>query len=181
MTKNRFKLRLTLSKKQQKRLKKILPPIGIGLLGFFTGIVGTVIISSRHTPANLVWAADANVKMPKDLRTFLENRNDCHEYRGAGSPTGVGLWGVYQVSRDRYAKIAYGCSWHLSSYIMAVRQKHDWQLLRPAEYFAPFKDGINPSQGALPYCSVIERYKIPDEIESFCITNDGSAQSNSIK
>lgn len=175
------KRKVKLNKKQQKQLKKLLIPLGIGLVSLLMGIAGTSLFYNRRAPHNLVWAADSSVKLPKDLRKFLENKNDCREYRGSGTPTGVGLWGVYQASQDKYAKIAYGCSWSLSSYVMAVKQKTGWELLQPTQYFAPFKDGVNPAQGALPYCDMLEKYKIPSEIESFCIKRDGSAQSNPVK
>lgn len=175
------KRKVKLTKKQQKQLKTLLIPFGIGLVSLLIGIAGTSLFYNRKVPDNLVWAADSSVKLPKDLRKFLEKQNDCREYRGSGTPTGVGLWGVYQVSQGKYAKIAYGCSWSLSSYIMAVKQKGGWELLRPTQYFAPFKDGVNPAQGALPYCAMLEKYKIPNDIESFCIKGDGSAQSNQIR
>ncbi len=181
MAKHRFKRKLKLSKRQQKQFKKFLIPIGIGLIGFLIGFVASNVISGSKKPMNLVWVADSEVQLPKDLRKFLEGQQDCREYRGTGTPTGVGLWGVYQIHKGQFAKIAYGCSWSLSSYIMAVRQKTGWELLKPTEYFAPFKDGINPSQGALPYCAMLEKHKIPSQIESFCITADGSAQNNPLE
>ncbi|MES2971344.1 MAG: hypothetical protein V4702_03425 [Patescibacteria group bacterium] len=178
MAKASLKKKLKLSKKQQKQFRKLLITFGIGLAGFMTGILTTVVLNRPEPPRNLVWAADIEVSVPKDLRKFLENQSDCQQYRGTDSPTGVGLWGVYQTSKGRFAKIAYGCSWSLSSYIMAIKQDDQWQLLQPTEYFAPFKDGVSPAQGALPYCSIIEKYKIPKDIESFCISNDNKAQSN---
>lgn len=84
------------------------------------------------------------------------------------------------MSKNRYAKIAYGCSWNLNSYIMAVKPKDSWLLIKPADYFAPFHDAVNPSQGALPFCTQLEMYKIPKDIESFCINADGSAAANTL-
>jgi hypothetical protein len=172
------KRNLKLTKKQKKRFQSLVRPIVIGFGGFIFGIVLMILLQSDSAPQNIVWAADDSVKVPGDLRAYLESRDDCKEYKGTGTPTGVGLWGVYQVADNRFAKIAYGCSWGLSSYIMAVKQKTGWELLKPTEYFAPFKDGINPAQGALPYCAMLEKHKIPSHIESFCITADGTAQSN---
>ncbi len=178
MVKKKNRLKLKLSKKQRKQLIHYGKPVLAGFLGLLIGIGATNLLASRRAPSNLVWAADSTVKVPKDLRAFLVAKNDCKAYRGAGSPTGVGLWGVYQVSKNQYAKIAYGCSWNLSSYVMAVKQKGSWQLIKPTEYFAPFKNGVDPSKGALPFCAVLEKYKIPKDIEPFCVKADGAAQSN---
>ncbi len=174
------KKKLKLSKKQRKQLKSVAVPIAIGIAGLLVGIVATKILASTHTPANIVWAADKTVKVPEDLRRYLDTKNDCKAYRGTDTPTGVGLWGVYQVSKSQYAKIAYGCSWNLTNYIMAVKHEGKWQLIEPTEYFAPFKDGVDPTKGALPYCAVVEKYKIPNAIEPFCIKPDGNAQSNQL-
>lgn len=178
MVKKKNRLKLKLSKKQHRRLIHYGKPVLAGLLGLLIGVAATKLSDSRRAPSNLVWAADNTVKIPKDLRAFLMAKNDCKAYRGTDSPTGVGLWGVYQVSKSQYAKIAYGCSWNLSSYVMAVKQKGSWQLIKPTEYFAPFKNGVDPSKGALPFCNVLEQYKIPKDIEPFCVKADGSAQSN---
>lgn len=174
------KKKFKLSKKQRKQVSRFGVPVLAGLLGLFLGIIITTFVSGRRAPTNLVWAADNTVKIPRDLRRFLETKNDCQAYRGTGTPTGVGLWGVYQTSKDQFAKIAYGCSWSLNSYVMAVKQKGLWQLLKPTEYFAPFKDGVDPSKGALPFCAVVEKYKIPKDIEPFCIKPDGTAQANEL-
>lgn len=174
--KSKFKVKL--SKKQRKKLISIGLPVLAGLFGLILGVVATKFLLVQKSPSNLVWPADNTVKVPKDLRKFLESQDDCKEYKETGSPRGVGLWGVYQTSKGQFAKIAYGCSWNLSSYIMAIKQKGVWQLLQPTEYFAPFKDGVDPSKGALPFCAVVETYKIPKDIEPFCIQPDGSAKSN---
>ena len=172
------KKKLKLSNKQRKKLNSIAIPVLAGLVGLTLGIGITKLPVSLRSPANIVWAADKTVKIPRDLRRFLAAKNDCQAYRGTNTPTGVGLWGVYQVSRNQYAKIAYGCSWNLSSYIMAVKYGGSWQLIQPTEYFAPFKDGVDPTKGALPYCALVEKYKIPHDIEPFCVKSDGSAQGN---
>lgn len=172
------KKKFKLSKKQRKQLIFVVTSVGIGLTGLLLGIVLMNVVNARNVPTNLIWASEPSVKVPDDLRTFLETRNDCEHYRGIDTPTGVGLWGVYQTSQGKFAKIAYGCSWNLNSYIMAVKQKQGWLLIQPAEYFAPFKDGVDASKGALPFCTVIEKYKIPKDIESFCIKSDGTAQAN---
>lgn len=172
--KSRFKAQF--NKKQRKQIKSVGLPILIGLLCLNIGIVGTRFFEARRVPANIVWAADKTVKVPGDLRSFLDSRDDCQSYRGTGSPAGVGLWGVYQVSKGKFAKIAYGCSWSLSSYIMAVKEKSGWKLLPPTEYFAPFQGST--ATGALPQCAMVDQYKIDKSIEPFCITTDGSARAN---
>lgn len=167
-------------KKQRQKLVNLAVPMAIILSSLLTGVIATLVIINRNVYSNLVWAADSTVRVPRDLEKFLGGQDGCKEYRGTGTPTGIGLWGVYQVSQEKYAKIAYGCSWSLSSYIMAVKQDNFWQLVKPTEYFAPFKDSTNAGSGALPYCSQLEKYKIPKDIESFCIKEDGSAKSNDI-
>lgn len=175
--KSRFKLKL--SKKQRKQLQRAVKPLLVGFVGLLIGISGLGLWHWLRPPSNLVWAADKTIKIPRDLRTYLQHTdNDCEAYRGKDSPTGVGLWGVYQVSKGQYAKIAYGCSWSLSSYIMAVKKDGSWQLIPPTEYFAPFKNGVDPTKGALPFCVVVEKYSIPKDIEPFCILADGTAKSS---
>jgi hypothetical protein len=174
------KKRLKFSRKQRKQIVRVGLPVLAAALGLFIGVGATNLYKGRRAPQNLVWAADKGVKVPNNLRKFLETKNDCKAYRGTNTPTGVGLWGVYQVADGRYAKIAYGCSWSLNTYVMAVKQKGAWQLLKPTEYFAPFKDGLDPTKGALPFCTMVEKYKIPHDIEPFCIQPDGSAKSNEL-
>lgn len=176
MAKKKYKL----SKKQQQKLKSLSLFLAIFAIGLALGV--TLIkfnATNKGTPKNLVWAADNTVKIPASLRKFLVTRNDCGHYKGNGSPDGVGLWSVYQVSNERFAKIAYGCSWNLTSYIMAVKQNNGWILVPPKEYFAEFKDSPGKA-GALPNCSQLEKYKINKSIEPFCITTDGTAKTNDI-
>ncbi len=167
-----------ISKQQRKRVAKYAQPALAGFLGIIIGVTATTFLAGIQSPANLVWAADKTVKIPKDLREFLSTKDECKTYRGAELPGGVGLWGVYQVSKNSYAKIAYGCSWNLSNYIMAVKNTQGWQLLQPVDYFAPFKEGVDPTKGALPFCAVVDQYKIPKNIEPFCINPDGTAKAN---
>lgn len=174
------KKKFKLSKKQRKQVLALGIPVLAGIAGLIIGISAITLISYQLKPSNLVWAADKTVSVPKGLKTFLENKDNCNEYRGKGTPDGIGLWGVYQTSKGQFAKIAYGCSWNLDSYIMAVKYKGSWQLLPPIGYFAPFKDGVDPAKGALPLCEVIKKYGIPKDIESFCIASDGSAKLNDI-
>lgn len=167
-----------LTKKQRQKLRSLALPLITLMLGLLVGIQMTKIIGTSKTPSNLVWAADNTVKVPVSLTDYLLTKDDCKHYKGSGSPKGLGLWAVYQVSGDTFAKIAYGCSWNLSSYIMAVKLGKSWTLLPPTEYFAPFNEGNDPRTGALPQCSILEKYKIPKSIESFCINADGSAKNN---
>lgn len=175
-SKKKRSTRIRINKNRRAQLVKWGVPFVVGFVFLNIGIVGTRFLDSRISPGNIVWAADETAKIPTDLRKFLNNRDDCQNYRGESTPTGVGLWGVYQVSGGKFAKISYGCSWSLTSYKMAVKQSGDWILLLPTDYFAPFA-GSN-SAGALPYCKVIDNYKIPKDIEPFCIKDDGSAISN---
>lgn len=178
MAKNR---KFKLSKKQRVQAYSVGIPLIAGCLGLIGGIILTrLLMTPRSLPTNLVWAADKTVNVPQDLRTFLESKQNCNDYRGKGAPAGVGLWGVYQTTGGRFAKIAYGCSWSLDTYIMAIKQKDTWQLLPPSEYFAPFKDAIAADKGALPFCAVLEKYKIPKNIESFCVTSEGNAKPNQL-
>lgn len=178
MAKKKSKFKVRLNKKQRLQLKTIGIPLLIGLVCLNIGIVGTRFFESRQVPGNIVWAADESVTVPGDLKRFLETKNDCKNYRGTDTPTGVGLWGVYQVSQGKFAKIAYGCSWSLSSYVMAVKEQKGWKLLMPTQYFAPFQGST--STGAIPLCVVIDQYKIDKSIEPFCITTEGTARANTI-
>lgn len=176
--KSKSKPTIKLSKKQRLQLKTYGLPLLVGLLCLNVGIVGTRLFEARQNPRNIVWAADATVNVPSSLRNYLKDKDVCHNYRGVNTPTGVGLWGVFQVSQNKFAKIAYGCSWSLSTYVLAVHEKSGWKLLEPAEYFAPFNG--SSSTGAIPHCSVLEQYKIDKIIEPFCISPDGSARPNEI-
>ena len=172
------KKKIKLSARRRRQLKSFTPFLLAGIIGFIVGTLGLRILAGFNKPSNLVWAADSTVAMPKGLEDFLESQNGCKEYRGTGTPTGLGLWGVYQTSKGKFAKIAYGCSWNLVSYIMAVKQSGKWQLLQPKEYFASVRDGADPVVGGLPRCTVIEKYKIDKNIEPFCIASDGTAKPN---
>lgn len=176
--KSKIKFKIKLSKKRRLQLKTYGVPLLTGLLCLNIGIVGTRLFEARQNPRNIVWAADETVQIPSSLREYLEQKNVCQNYRGSTTATGVGLWGVFQVSQDKFAKIAYGCSWSLSTYILAVHENSGWKLLEPAEYFAPFKGSA--STGAIPHCSVLQKYKIDKVIEPFCIAADGSARPNEI-
>lgn len=169
-----------ISKKRRQKILSMAIPMLVILASILFGSALTLITKNAEKPNNLVWAADNTVKLPADLKRFLLKQNRCEQYKGKKSLSGVGLWGVYQTSEDKYAKIAYGCSWSLSTYIMAVHHDKTWRLIEPAEYFAPFKDGVNAGSGALPYCSQLEKYRIPKDIESFCISADGSAKNNEL-
>lgn len=176
MAKKKSKLKIKLTKKQRLQLKTYGVPVLVGLLCLNIGIIGTRMFEARQTPRNIVWAADETVYLPTSLRKYLSGKQECQNYRGADTPTGVGLWSVFQVSEGKFAKIAYGCSWSLTTYVMAVQEKSGWKLLAPSEYFAPFKD--SSATGAIPLCNVLEQYKINKAIEPFCIAHDGSARPN---
>ncbi len=169
-----------LSKQNRQKLKAIAMVVCAVVLGVLIGVGGTRLMSHQKPAMNLIWPADNTVKVPPDLFKFLETQNSCEHYRGNDSPTGIGLWGVYQISQNKFAKIAYGCSWSLTPYIMAIKQSNHWQLIQPADYFAPFKGSIDSRGGALPFCSVVQKYKVPKDIESFCVQIDGTAIANQL-
>lgn len=175
------KKQFKLSRSSRKKIAKFGPYVACGLAGLILGAAAVSGWAASKNQSNLVWAADNTVKIPTGLQKYLQSQDDCKEYRGTGSPTGIGLWGVYQVSRERFAKISYGCSGSLTNYIMAVKISNQWQLLPPTEYFAPFNDATDRGVGAIPHCHMVEKYKIPSDIESFCIKSDGSAQPNNLK
>lgn len=177
MTKKR---RIKLTKSHKKIIKRHGIHAGWVLLGVLVTLLIGNFIHSRAQPKNIVWAADRTIKIPSGLKPYLLKQEGCREYRGKGSPTGVGLWSVYQTSNNKFAKIAYGCSWTLNTYVMAIRDKSGWQLLDPNKYFAPFRDAVDPSKGALPYCAVVEKYKIDKTIEPFCVNPDSTARANNI-
>lgn len=177
MARKKYKL----SKKQRQKLMDYAMPAFVILLSFLAGALITQAMTVYHTKkpiTNLVWATDNTVTIPGDLRTFLMSRNDCEHYKGKDSPKGIGLWAIYQVSQSKFAKIAYGCSWDLKSYIMAVKQGQSWSLVQPSEYFAPFKDSSGVGDGAVPSCVQLQKYRIDKSTEPFCIDVDGTARVN---
>lgn len=176
--KKQAKLRIKLNKRQKARARAIGLPIVIGLVCFAVGVLGTKLVVASSRPANIVWAADKTVNVPGDLRTFLLDQDTCKDYLGTNTQRGVGLWGVYQVSQGRFAKISYGCSLTLTNYVMAIKQKGAWSLIPPTEYFSPFAN--TQTTGALPLCSQLEKYKIDKTVESFCVDAAGTAKANTM-
>ncbi len=176
--KSKLKFKVKLSKKQKALAWSFGLPLAAAILFLNVGILGTRYFESQKQPANVVWAADKTVNVPSDLRKFLQAKDDCKDYLGTNTQKGVGLWGVYQVSHSKFAKISYGCSLNLSSYIMAIKQDGKWTLIPPTEYFSPFAN--TQATGALPLCSQLEKYKIDKTIESFCIDAAGAAKANEI-
>lgn len=167
----RLKTIQKLVKKHKKAIRKIGLPLILGLLIFGLGMLTQKIYMSNQKPTNLVWAIDNTVQVPSDLRKFLGRQDNCRQYRGSGSPTGVGLWSVIQVAQGRYAKISYGCSFSLSGYIMAVKPAKTWMLLPPSSYFSSTSSGV-------ANCEQVTKYKIPPTIESFCVNNSGQIVNN---
>jgi hypothetical protein len=176
MAKKKTRFKLKLNKRQKAMAWTIAVPTAAALIFLFVGIVGTRLIDGNTRPRNIVWAADKTVTVPSDLKSFLLKQDKCQNYRGKDTPTGVGLWGVFQMSQGKYAKIAYGCSWNLTNYIMVVKDKDGWKLLDPSAYFAPFAS--TTSTGVIPLCKVLDQYKIDKSIESFCIDASGTAKVN---
>ncbi len=167
-------------KKHQKQLLKLRLPAGLLTLGLLVGFLGSSWLSAKNQPSNLVWAADSTVKLPSGLKPFLLKQADCKSYIGSGTAKGVGLWAVYQVEKDQFAKIAYGCSSMLNSYIMAIKQSGKWQLIPLNEYFATSDASTRPGSSGLPKCSQLAKYKISKAIESFCINDANQPQPNAI-
>ncbi len=167
--------RRRLSKNQLHVLKTYLLPVILVLIGLLIGVCLQSYRQHRQSPKNLVWAIDSSVQVPDDLRKFLLTQDNCKNYRGQDAPSGVGLWGVIQVT-DRFAKISYGCSWTLTNYILAYKQNSAWHLISAEEYFgAAHVSGI-----AIPACKVLTTYKIPQAIEPFCINTKGKAETNKL-
>lgn len=124
-------------------------------------------------PKNVVIAADHTISVPENLVKFLQRQDDCKNYRGNNSSVGVGIYSVYQVSHSKFAKLSYGCSTSLSSYVMAVKNNNQWHFIPVADYFT-----VN---GFLPKCIEVEKYQIDKSIEPFCIKENGMARDNGIK
>lgn len=158
-------------KQHKKRIKRYGTPLVFGVAIFLLGMFTQKTYLAGHQPLNIVWAVDKTVKVPQDLRQTLEKRDDCNNYRGADQPGGVGLWGVIQVEDNKFAKLSYGCSLTLTSYMLAVKQDNKWVLLKPVEYFSN-------TSGGVPVCTMITKYNIPGTIESFCTNDKGDVVKN---
>lgn len=140
--------------------------------GLVAGLVIAWLQPPDLHPKNLVWASDSSVEVPGELAEFLSLQDKCLNLQGDKAPDGVALWSVYQVSKEKFAKISYGCGVGLTRYVMAVKQGYDWQLVMPAEYFAT---------NFLPHCAIIEKYQIDKSIEPFCIEAGGTPRANAIE
>ena len=162
--------------RKDKRFLKTFPLLTL-LLGVAVGAVLVWLQPPDLYPKNLVWAGDATVKIPSDLVEFLRNQPACKRTSGSDGRNGVGLWGVYQVSQAKFAKVSYGCSSTLTPYLMAVRDHGKWLLIPYADYFAD----QSISARFLPKCTYIDKYKIDSSIEPFCLEASGAARENNIK
>lgn len=160
-----------LSKKQNATLRRIMYPVVIAVVFACVGYIGAMYTHGRKQPDTLVWAADASVQIPKDLKNFLQNKNDCNDYLGEDTRRGTALWGVYEVSQEKFAKISYGCAFSLTNYVFAIKTEGQWKLIPPAEYF---------ESGSLPLCSQLEKYNIDKSVEAFCVDAAGTARANAI-
>ncbi len=164
------KLRHNLKRlRKDRRIRKHLPfgLILALLLGAF--LLGKAQPVPTH-PKSLVWAASRDVKVPSDLISFLENSPNCLDSDGKPKTDGVNLWSVIKVSQNRFAKLAYGCSYDLTFYKVAVKQAGKWELIDTKSYFA---------NAFLPKCSAIDTYKIDRAIEPFCLEETGNSRENS--
>jgi hypothetical protein len=171
------KRRPKLNKRQRQQLQRFGLPILLLLIGGLTGWFIKTLITDAIQPDNIVWAIDESVKLPSDLRYTLMRQDRCQAYRGPGTPKGVGLWGVQQISQGRLAKVVHGCSWNIEGYLMVVKDNGRWQILEAKDYFA---SKSNASQGSLPRCEILGKYKIDKAIEPFCISSKGQARANTI-
>ena len=163
--------------KQLKKLRKdkrLRPwqPLILLLAGVSIGLILAWLQPPNLHPKNLVWASDDTVQVPGDLAEFLRLQDKCLSTQGVGTPHGVGLWSVYHVSKDKFAKISYGCGVGLTRYVMAVKPEHKWELIPPADYFAT---------NFLPGCAVVEEYQVDKSIEPFCIEAGGTPRANTIE
>lgn len=175
MPRKKSKLNLKRLKKDKRFLRARLPLLI--LFGMAIGLTIAWLQPPDVTPKNLVWKANDSVNAPADLVKFLRAQDDCKNYQGTNTPRGVGLWGIYQTSKGKFAKVSYGCSTNLSTYIMAVKDNGKWQLLPPTEYFA----SQSTAARFLPKCSFIDKYKIDSSIEPFCIEADGTPRENKLQ
>ncbi len=139
------------------------------IVGVIAGAAGmTLFVHNKpynQHPKNVVISADDTVSAPPDLIDFLRRQDTCQGR--------VNLYSIYQVSANKFAKLSYGCSTSLSSYIMAVKNNSHWQLIPVSEYFS--------TTGFLPKCIQVEKYQIDKSIEPFCIKENGMARNNGIK
>jgi hypothetical protein len=164
-------LKLRLNKKKKRILIGVVTITFVLAAGFVIGYLVAISDKDRQ-PVNLIWTVDSSVYIPDDLRVFLNSQPACDNQLNPGIK-GVRLWGVMQVYVGSYAKIAYGCSSELKSYIVASKQSGQWQLHQPENYFSEM------GEGALPLCASVQRFNIPGEVEPFCI-NKGKAQANTL-
>ena len=145
-------------------------------LGFIISalIIGFLLGKAQPVPTHpktLVWASAEDTKVPADLITFLEKSPSCLGSDGKPKADGVNLWSVIKVSQNKIAKLAYGCSYDLNFYKVAVKQTGKWQLLDNNSYLA---------NNFLPHCEAVDTYQIDKSIEPFCLDAAGLSQENSI-
>src|SRR5437870_1913386 len=93
---------LGFNKKQKQWLLRLGRLPAVLLLGLLIGYGAHNYLANNQRPKNLVWAADQTVSVPSDLISFLSKRDDCKNYRGLGTVTGIGLWSVYQVEKAQF-------------------------------------------------------------------------------
>ncbi len=140
----------------------------VALLGVFFGVTGAFLLRNNN-PTVLVWAADKDVRVPDGLVSYLERsaKDDCRDYKGTGSVTGVSLFAIYDSAENRFAKMTYGCGNDLTSqvdgYLVAYKEGSKWNLTRPTHYF------VNGS----PECSFLSEHDIPVSIEQSCVDAKG--------
>ncbi len=115
------------------------------------------------------------MKVPSGLKAYLEkdSKNDCKEYMGTGSPTGVALFAVKKSVEGKYAEMVYGCSDNLinGTTILAVYHNGAWKLLQPTHTYATDK-----ANGEYR-CKVLNEYDLHDVLPGPCETEVQTKQA----
>ena len=146
------------------------------LIGAIVAGTGALLLRNNN-PTVLVWAADKDVKVPAGLVSYLErnSKDDCRDYKGNDSVTGVALFSVFQTYQDKFAKMTYGCGNNLTSqndgYLLAVKDGIKWKISRPTHYFVPLKD----KSSVLPDCNYLYSNDVPASFVPICANYNGSA------
>jgi hypothetical protein len=169
------------------------PPLVLflsALVVFFLGYLTKAYLFAEPDvhPKILVWAANEDVKPPQDLVDYLgapEQQDDCKDYLGTDGVDGISLNAITEVVQDKYAKISYGCSEHLTGTpgAVAIKTGDKWEFFGGARYYVAATD--DPAAGfeaplELPRCTIVDKYQISKEFEPSCY-DDAGKQPNKIK
>ncbi|MBI2285452.1 hypothetical protein HYU82_01335 [Candidatus Saccharibacteria bacterium] len=142
------------------------------VIGLLIGLGLSAVLNNQNRNIR-VWAVDDTVRMPLGLQSYLEKNhdNDCKNYRGTDSPTGVALFAVEKSVGDTYARMSYGCSDNLTPSIVAVKNNGVWILTQPVEYYG--------NSDGKPICNTVDKFKISKTAEPQCVDSKGQVQENS--